>query len=65
MLRIFGEVLSTLVVVLCVVMLLIGEAMLAAVGLLLAVVAYRLWVIANQQRGQTELLALIAENQDA
>ncbi|MCX6402195.1 MAG: hypothetical protein NTX33_19960 [Propionibacteriales bacterium] len=38
---------------------------LEAIVILLLIVVYHLRVIASQQRGQTELLALIAEGQDA
>lgn len=46
------------------IVLLQDEQALLGIGLLLTVVALYLRVIATQQRGQTELLALIAEGQD-
>lgn len=59
-----GNIISTIVIALCVLSLLLGEGMLVAIGVLLAVIAYRLFVIAQQQQQQTELLILIAEGDD-
>lgn len=63
MIRLITDILGALAIAFSLLLLVTTQTAFLALGILLAVVAYRLYVIAAQQREQTELLALIAEGE--